>query len=408
MCLGRRIVLIASLSASAAGVSAQSLTEAEAVLRMREEHPQVRVLDLTVRELEADLRERGLLANPAVSYTREDTSLGADAFLTVTQELPVRGRLGLLREAAGHATAAARSRADAELLTLETSLRLAFADLRLAQSRLEVLGSGLSALTQLVDVLRTREDEGEGSRFDRLRAEREIADIDTDLEAAEIDRLSAQARLGSFFGPGTDPADLRAGGPSLDVATIPPLATLLPEALVRRPDYRALELGDTRWETERRAAERLRLPGASVSAGLKRTTGPMTNSSGYALTAALSVPLFNRGQAQVARAEVARARVNSERLLLETRIVSEVRATHAAASRYAALMSRYGAESVEPADELVAIATAAYEEGEYGILELLDAHRVKLGAEERLQELSADASRAAIHLDHAIGRRITP
>ncbi len=124
MCRGRRIVLIAGLSALAAtGVSAQSLSEEQALVRMRAEHPQVRVLELTVRELEADLRERGLLANPTVSYTREDTSLGADDFLTVTQELPVRGRLGLLKKAAGQAATAARSRADADLLMFETSLR---------------------------------------------------------------------------------------------------------------------------------------------------------------------------------------------------------------------------------------------------------------------------------------------
>ena len=406
---GRRIVLITGLGAVVAtGVSAQSLTEEQALLRMRAEHPQVRVLELTVRELEADLGERGLLANPTVSYTREDTSLGADDFLTVTQELPVRGRLGLLKKAAAQAATAARSRADADLLTFETSLRLAFAELSLAQARLDVLSSGLSELNQLADVLRTREEEGEGSRFDRLRVDREIADVEADLEATEIGRLSGQARLAAFFGPGTDTTGLRADGPPMDPEPVSGLDTLLPEALSRRSDYRALELAQSRWETERRAAERLRLPGASLSAGLKRANTPVSSGSGYALTAALSVPLFNRGQAQTARAEAARARSSSERLLLGTQIEGDVRATHAAASRYAQLVVRYRAESVAPAGELVSIATAAYEEGEYGILELLDAHRGKLSAERRLEELAAEARRASIHLDHAVGRRVTP
>ncbi len=57
---------------------------------------------------------------------------------------------------------------------------------------------------------------------------------------------------------------------------------------------------------------------------------------------------------------------------------------------------------------MAAIATAAYEEGEYGILELLDAHRVTLGAELRLLDLSAAARRAAIELDRAIGGETTP
>ena len=58
--------------------------------------------------------------------------------------------------------------------------------------------------------------------------------------------------------------------------------------------------------------------------------------------------------------------------------------------------------------ELAASGRAAYEEGEYGILELLDAHRVTLGARLRLLELSAAARRAAIELDRAIGRETTP
>ena len=63
---------------------------------------------------------------------------------------------------------------------------------------------------------------------------------------------------------------------------------------------------------------------------------------------------------------------------------------------------------MEPAAELVAIADAAYQEGEYGILELLDAHRVTLGAQTRLLELSAAARRAAIELDRVIGGEAGP
>ncbi len=409
MCRWRPLVLAAGFCGLVAwGASAQTLTEEQALARMRMEHPQVRALRLTVRELEADARERSLLANPTVSYTRENAGLSVDDFLLVTQELPVWGRVGLLGEAAGQAVTAAEARADADLLAFETRLRLAFTDLLLAQERIGALEGGLSELSRLADVLRVREEEGEGSRFDRLRAEREVADIETDLEAGGIDRLGAQARLASFFAPGSDPAGLQAAGRLADGAAEPALDSLLTQALARRPDYRALTFGEARWETERRAAERLRFPGVSVTAGLKRTSSPAVRDSGYAVTATVVVPLFNRGQAQVALAEAARGRTNAERQALGTRIESEVRVAHAAASRYRELADSYRAGSVERAAELAAIATAAYEEGEYGILVLLDAHRVTLGAELRLLELFTAARRAAIELDRAIGGETTP
>ena len=405
----RLLVLAAGVWGSTVPVAAgQALTEEQALERMRVEHPHLQALRLGVRELEADARERSLLANPTVSYTREDAGLGTDDFLLVSQELPVRGRAGLLGEAAGQAARAAEARADAARLAFEARLRLAFTTLLLAQERREVIEAGVSELRRLVDVLRAREQEGEGSRFDRLRAEREVADIETDLEAAAIDRLAAQARLASFFAPGPDAAGLTAVGPLLDDPVPADVDALLAQAFERRPDYRALMLSEAQWTTQRRAAERLRLPGAAVNAGLKRTGTPLARESGYALTATLAVPLFNRGQAQVARAEAARARTDAERRALGGRIKSEVRAAHVAASRYRTLADRYRVESVEPAAELASIAAAAYEEGEYGILELLDAHRVRLGAGLRLLELSAAARRAAIHLDQAIGERAAP
>ena len=389
-------------------VSAQPLTEAQALTRMRMEHPQVRVLQLRVREVDAAARERGLIANPTVSYTREDTGLGVDDFLLVRQELPIRGRLGLFGEAAEQAVTAAEARADSDLLALDTRLRLAFTDLLLAQERTQTLDTALSELHRLVDLLRAREEQGEGSRFDRLRAEREVADIDTDLGIVAIDRLTAQARLASFFAPGPGPTGLTAVGHLVDGATVPGLDLLIAQAVARRADYRALTLSEAEWATERRAAERLRLPGAAVTAGLKRTGAPSARESGYVVTATVAVPLFNRGQAQVARAEAARKRTDAERQALGTRIESEVRVAYAAAARYRELADRYRSSSVDRAAELAAIAAAAYEEGEYGILELLDAHRVTLGAGLRLLELSAAARRAAIELDRAVGGETTP
>ena len=58
-----RLVLVAGLYGLVAwDASAQTLTEEQALARMRTEHPQLRVLQLTVRELEAATRERSLRA----------------------------------------------------------------------------------------------------------------------------------------------------------------------------------------------------------------------------------------------------------------------------------------------------------------------------------------------------------
>lgn len=404
----RFLAPVAALCGPAAAAAAgQTLTEDEALDRLRAEHPRLEALRASVEELSASVRQPSLPANPTVTFTREDAGLGSDDFLLVSQELPLRGRRRLLGEAARQAVSAAEGRAADARLAVESHLRLAFADLLLAQAREQVLETGVAELRRLVAVLEVREREGEGSRFDRLRAEREVADVEADREAAAIQRSTARVLVASFFAPGTPAGGLAAAG---DLSTAAPDAVevLVEHALARRADYRALAASENRWMTERRAAERLRLPVAAVTGGLKRAGLAMARESGYSVGATVSVPLFDRGQAQVARAEAARVRSGAERRTLRTRIEREVRVAHGAASRYRDLAERYRAESVEAAAELVSIAEAAYEEGEYGILELLDAHRVALGARLRFLELAAEARRAAVDLDRAIGGEAAP
>ena len=403
----RRWLLAGLCMAFASPGVAQPLTEAQAVARMRAEYPHVTALRLGVRELEADARERTLPANPAVAYTREEAGPAVDDFLLVSQELPLWGRRGLLGEAARHEVSARSADADGRLLAIEAGLRVVFADLLLAQERVRSLEAGVGRLDALIAVLRTREEAGEGSRFDRLRAEREVAEVDADLALAGIDRHRAQARLAAFFAEGTDPGGLTAAG-RLDDPPAPPApagAGLTPE---RRPEYRALGMEAERWGAEERAARRLRLPTAQFTGGMKRSGVLGTMETGFVVGASLSVPVFNRGQAQAARAAAAGARVEAERRSLAARIAAEVHAASAAAAGARELADRYRDDSVARAAELVAIATAGYEEGEFGILELLDAHRVSLSAELRSLDLSASARRAAIELDRAMGREMTP
>ena len=56
-------------------------------------------------------------------------------------------------------------------------------------------------LRGLAEVLARREAAGEAAGYDRLRAEREVMEIEADLSAARADRARAQAALAAFFAP---------------------------------------------------------------------------------------------------------------------------------------------------------------------------------------------------------------
>src|SRR5688572_26523848 len=153
---------------------AQDRTERELVELIVRDGPQATAIraqtDVTRREQLARLA----YPNPGVMYSRE--SAGFTEFLQAEQLLPVFGTRAALSRAGVAATAAAEAERDARLWLLRADAVRAAARLAAEQARLDAARAHIRDVEGLIEILRTREREGEGSRFDRLRAEQELRD----------------------------------------------------------------------------------------------------------------------------------------------------------------------------------------------------------------------------------------
>jgi preprotein translocase subunit SecF len=158
------------------GATAQELTEQEALARFMDRNPRVRAVRLRSDEVAAEGRMRVLRPNPSVVYTREAAAGAHDDFVLVRQDLGLTGRRGPLGRAAQASTAAAAAGADHELNQLRAELRSAFVTLLVAQERERTYRRAIGSLEDVVRILSERERTGEGSTFDRVRAERELAE----------------------------------------------------------------------------------------------------------------------------------------------------------------------------------------------------------------------------------------
>ena len=407
---GRRCVVLFvflfMLSASSAG--AQEVTEADALRRFERENAQARALSARVPVVRAETRAWSLPPNPAATYTREEAAGARDDFLLVQQSLPLSGRLGLLRRAGNSTVAAAEAESAFELLQLRNDFRTAFYGLLLAQQRVASLEAWVPQLAEIVRILREREREGEGSKFDRLRAERELADAEANLASARVILAQARARLASFFAPGTDPALLVVRGDFGTATTLPALEELIARSLAVRGDYLASRRQLERFGYEQRAAQRLRVPEPVLSAGLKRTSIPGRADNGYAVSITLPIPLFNRGQADAERARAAREQTESVVAARRQSIEAEVKAAYETFRLRQRIAQEYARELGEKGVELSRIGRLAYEEGEQGILELLDAYRVALFSRLQALELAASAKQAEFELNRAVGEEVLP
>jgi outer membrane protein TolC len=384
------------------------LTEREALARFVSSDPRMRALNARIEEIRATQAERTLWPDPSATFSRESVLGAHDTFLLARQELPISGRRGRLQTAGRLAVDAAQAEAQLERVQLQADVREAYTALLLSQQREEALQESMDALRKLISVLRTREEGGEGSTYDRMRGHRALIDLEAERSLAAGDRAEAQGRLASYLGPGATPEALVAADSLIATTSHPPLPALIEQALANRGDYRASEFSVARFEAERAAATRLQIPTPTLTGGLKRSDFGGTTSSGYQVSVDLSIPLFSRGQAATALATAQKARAQAEAESWRVQIEAEVGAAYNVARIQQERLTRYQESAAAIAEPLAKIGRVGYEEGELSILELLDADRQALEARLRILDLAAAARRAAIELDRAIGRESRP
>jgi cobalt-zinc-cadmium efflux system outer membrane protein len=389
------------------------LTEADALARLSTSSPRVRAMRAGADVARVEILSAGRWPNPRVNWDRQSVSGVTEHYFTVSQLLPTSGRRGLDVEAATARAAAASSRIDDDLRRLRADLRLAFAELDAAQTRVQALVVTRERLRELAEILAKREKEGDAAGFDRLRAEREVLDVEADLIAATTEQAQAQATLAAFFTDISDPSGIVAVPRRVTPAQVPTVAALMELTETNRGELRALQQDFEAANLLGQAASRSRVPEPELFIGTKSSTAT-SGGLGSAITVGegdigsvfgvhATIPLFDRAKPErtlaLSRATQAEAETAAFRQTLRGRIV----ALRAAVIDRRDGAERYRAQAVNRADDIERIARVSYDAGERGILELLDAYRI--GASARLRQATLDLAvrQAELELEFASG-----
>jgi cobalt-zinc-cadmium efflux system outer membrane protein len=405
----RSVVLCATLAAfvvpANAGAQSLPLTEADALTRLSPASPRVRAIRAAIDVARADVLAAGRWPNPRVTFDREAVASITENMTMVSQVLPITGRRGLEVEAATALVDASTSRADEAMRRARADLRLAYAQLASAQVRERELTAARNRLRELSEVLGKREAAGDAAGFDRLRAEREVLDVDADRGTAATERARAQAALAAFFSDAIDPATIVAVEGSRTPAALPALGALIEHAESARGELVAVRKEIDAARLSARAADRRRVPEPEVVAGTKSSTAG-GGDLGSVFTVHASIPLFDRNRPERAladaRAAQAEARGESFRLVLRT----EIAALRTAVIERRDTADRYRSAAVNSAGEIERIAQVSYDAGERSILELLDAYRTGASARVRQAALDAAVRQAEIELEFVSGWEI--
>ncbi len=396
------------LTASVVPASSGAVTEAAAIRTFLEQSPQARRVPVVERSVGAALRTETRVPNTGVAYQVEDAAGVRDEFLTFEQELPITGRRGLLNERAEIAAEAAGLSAERDLQDEAFDLKRSFHEVLYRERVLERLRSGTGLLARTVEILAEREREGEGAGYDVLRAEQELAELGMTTAGADSALVAARSRFGSFYDPASNMNMARLEGDFAPSDPVPEVEQAVVQALEHRLDLRSLSAERERLDLERRAAHRRRFPDPVLTAGWKRTEALGLSDTGYVAALTVPLPIFDRGRFEAARATSEGERVELEAEILTRRIRAEVQAAVAREQAARRSVRLYGEEVDERAGKLHRIAQLKYDEGESGILELLDAHRTSLTMQLRALAARYEAKIAEIDRNRVTGNEVKP
>lgn len=393
-------------------------------------NPDLRAADARVRAARALRTTARLDLRPSVTasggYTRQRVSSalvpGAggslpdqdlwDAGVRMSWEVDVFGRgRRTLRGRGALVDAAEEDVRDVRVL-LAAEVARAYFDLRGAQDRLSVALRNAENQRRSLQVTRVRLEAGRGTGLDTERAQAQLSSTLAAVPVQQAAIAAAQHRIGVLLGraPASVATELDGAAP------LPPLPVLRPAAepgaLARlRPDVRVAERQLQAQAAFVSAARAESLPRFSVGGVAGFTSGSLDGLGGsgtprYAIGPVVSWPLFDlprvRAGVAAARAGEAEAAARYDQAVL--RAMEEVETSAVAYTRAREALVHLE-EAAAASERATALARLRYEEGGTGFLEVLDAERTQLEAQDRLSAGRTEAAQGLVAVYRALGGR---
>jgi outer membrane protein, heavy metal efflux system len=397
------LLILLNISAS---LSAGEISLQQAIAIALEENPDLAAVANELNIAESEIQRANYVSqfNPEIlsdgDYRyRTGRSNSQEWRARLSQQLEIFGQPALRRRSAHIAYDATRASVRNQARLLTATVKMTFFEAIRERRRSQLLTDLESLDQRLFEAARARFAAGEIGQIDlnlsRVRyGESRRARIDA-LEDYRLRRSTLGRLLGNAAGAEPEPRD--------DL-TIEPLradlTALLSTARANRPDAQAAEMEISRLQTEAQLNRRLALPNPTI--------GPIfgheqTNERFVGLSVGLSLPIFNRRQAEATAIAGRLAQSQQQLRAVELNIEHEVRDAY---GRYIAALHGLRASQedvVEPARESFDLLEDAFKEGKLDLLSLSVAERQAFEAQIGYLDAWFSLASARVSLYLAIG-----
>ena len=359
------------------------------------------------------------------SYTRQRLSSAAfpgsvatafpdqnvwDAGLALSWELDVFGRIRKSTQGRGALIAAAEEDVEDLQVLLAAELATAYFDLRGAQDRLQVARRNAENQQHTLDVTLQRLEAGRGNEFDSERGRAQLNSTLAGIPQLEASIDAVEHRIAVLIGQPAIGLDQENG----EGTALPGLPDSImvpnPDAVVRlRPDVRSAERQLSAGNAFVGAAKAAYLPRITLGGGLGYVGSSFdalgnSNTPRYAIGPVISWPALNLGRVKagvdLARAQEAEADAYYRKTQLQA---SEEIATTVVAYNKARRSLAYLDIAARASERAAALARLRFDEGLTDFLQVLDAERTMLEAQDRLATGRTAATNGLIAVYRALG-----
>ncbi|MDQ9172297.1 TolC family protein [Oxalobacteraceae bacterium R-40] len=382
---------------NAAGV----VTRAMAVELALQANPEIAVAIHEIEAAEGAIRQAGVIRNPELVTSVEDTRYRETRTTTVqiNQPLELGGKRSARIAAADRAHDLAIAELDAKRADIRATVTAAFYDVLSAQERLRLAQASVDLAQRATVITSKRVAAGKVSPVDETRARVAESGIRVELAQAESELAAARNRLAATWGARQVRFERVDGG----VNDLPLLRDWneLATRLARSPNLERARIEVDRRQALTRVERSRRIPDITVSVGAMRDEQLGRNQA--ILGISIPLPLFDRNQGNVQEAASRAYQAQDQLVATEVRLESELAQLYARLRSMRTEAELFQKEILPGAQSAYDAATKGFEFGKFSFLDVLDAQRTLFQATAQYLRALSEAHRTAADIERIVG-----
>lgn len=365
------IALFILVSAYPAGAgTVLSIEDAESFLL--ENNLDIRSKMLELQKGDASIIDAKALPNPVARYSLETLKNGereTEESYSVSQEIDFTGKRRKKIEAAQKSKEATKLLLDHETARLLAQMKQSFYKVLLLKEDVKTLSGIAAVYSDAEKKISARLKAGDASEAVLMKLSSEKRKVIRGLDALRTDLSAEKRRLALLLN--NQAPDFDVSGEFIYKPLTLESMEVTDQGQRNRFDIKSQKKVIEAAEALIAASKRGALPPVGLEAGYKKRTGGF---NGFIFGVSIPLPLFNRNKGAIARGQ---AELDQEKIKLAVLKKTATYEANFLLERIASLQARIADLSgqLETSRELTNIAGVSYEEGETGLLDLLDAVR---------------------------------